>query len=159
GDGSDPILAVNRTNGHVYFTAVSSFSSNVVQFFKSIDNGRTFGTPVNAFPNLPVRDFLDKPWMTVDNAERRGNGTTYASATDFGDISIPLLVSASTSDGTSWQQQQLASGVVQGSNLVVDSNHQAYAFWWDENQAPTERILMKKSDNKGVFGSTATTVA
>jgi hypothetical protein len=24
GDGSDPILAVNRTNGHVYFTAVSA---------------------------------------------------------------------------------------------------------------------------------------
>ena len=59
GDGSDPILAVNRTNGHVYFTAVSAFSFNVVQFFKSADNGRTFGTSVNAFPNLLVSDFPD----------------------------------------------------------------------------------------------------
>jgi hypothetical protein len=160
GDGGDPLLAVNKTNGHLYFSTVGSsfFSTNVVQVFKSVDNGRTFGTPVNAFPNLPDSDFLDKPWMTVDNADGRGNGTIYVTANDFSDSDITLLVSESTSDGASWQQQQLASGAVEGSNVVVDSNHQAYAFWWDGNQA-AQRILMKKSDNKGVFGSTATTVA
>ncbi len=160
GDGGDPILAVNRGNGHVYFTTVGSFffSTNVVQFFKSTDNGRTFGTPVNAFPGLPDSDFLDKPWMTVDNSEGRGDGTVYVTATDFGDTSVNLLVSESKDDGATWQQQQLATGAVQGSNVVVAPNHKAYAFWLDSNQA-AERILMKKSDSKGVFGPTATTVA
>src|SRR5262249_32790058 len=122
GDGGDPLLAVNKTNGHLYFSTVGSsfFSTNVVQVFKSVDNGRTFGTPVNAFPNLPDSDFLDKPWMTVDNADGRGNGTIYVTANDFSDSDITLLVSESTSDGASWQQQQLASGAVEGSNVVVD---------------------------------------
>jgi hypothetical protein len=159
GDGSDPILAVNRTNGQVYLTAVSAFSFNVVQFFTSSDNGRTFGTPVNAFPNLPVSDFLDKPWMTVDNSEGRGNGTIYVTTTDFGDTSVNLLVSESKDGGATWRQQQLATGAVQGSNIVVGANHKAYAFWWDANQAPTERLMMRVSDNKGVFSSPATTVA
>jgi hypothetical protein len=157
GDGGDPILAVNKANGHVYFTTVSAFSFNVVQFFKSTDNGRTFGTPVNAFAGLPDSDFLDKPWMTVDNFDGRGNGTIYVTATDFGDTTTNLLVSESKNDGADWQQQ-LAEGNVQGSNVVVAANHKAYAFWLDTNQ-PTQRILMKQSDNKGVFGPTSTTVA
>jgi hypothetical protein len=143
GDGGDPVLAVNRANGHVYFATVGSafFSSNVVQFFTSTDNGRTFGAPVNAFPNTPDSDFLDKPWMTVDNSEGRGDGTVYVTATDFGDTSVNLLVSESRDDGATWQQQQLATGAVQGSNVVVAPNHKAYAFWLDGNQA-AERILM-----------------
>jgi hypothetical protein len=48
---------------------------------------------------------------------------------------------------------------VQGSNVIVAANHKAYAFWWDGNQAPTERIMMTKSDSKGVFSPTPTTVA
>jgi hypothetical protein len=158
GDGSDPILAVNRANGNVYFTAISAFSFNVVQFFTSTDNGHTFGPPVNVFPNVPVSDFLDKPWMTVDNGEGRGKGTIYETATDFGDTSINILVSESRDNGITWQQQQLASGFVQGSNVVV-ADHKAYAFWWDDNQAPTERIMMKRSDSNGVFNTTPTTVA
>jgi hypothetical protein len=160
GDGGDPILAVNRTNGHVFFTTLSYFFDNFVQVFKSTDNGRTFGTPVNAFPDVSVNDSLDKPWMTIDNFDGRGNGTIYVTATDF-DFTTPdinLLVSESTNDGATWQQQSLAEGAVQGSNVVVDNNHQAYAVWWDGNQA-NQRIQMKKSDNKGVFGATATTVA
>jgi hypothetical protein len=130
-----------------------------VQFFKSTDNGRTFNTPVNAFAGLPVSDFLDKPWMTVDNFDSRGNGTIYVTTTDFGATSINLLAAESRDDGATWQQQPLAEGAVQGSNVVVAANHKAYAFWWDGNQAPTERIMMNRSDNKGVFGSTPTTVA
>jgi hypothetical protein len=160
GDLGDPILAVNNATGHVYLTTIASplFTTNAVQFFTSTDNGRTFGTPVNAFPNLPFNDFLDKPWMTVDNSEGGGNGTVYVTATDFGDTSVRLLVSESKNDGADWRQQQLAEGNVQGSNVVVAANHKAYAFWWDGNQA-TERIMMKKSDNKGEFGSSSTTVA
>jgi hypothetical protein len=158
GDGGDPMLAVNQTNGNVYLTTLDFFGDPVVQFYTSTDSGRTFGAPVNAFPNLPVNDFLDKPWMTVDNSEGRGNGTIYVTATDFGDTSINLLVSESKDNGATWQQQQLAQGAVQGSNVVA-ANHKAYAFWWDANQSPTERIMMTKSDNKGEFGSTATTVA
>jgi hypothetical protein len=41
GDGSDPILAVNRANGNIYFTAISAFSEDVVQFFTSINNRHT----------------------------------------------------------------------------------------------------------------------
>jgi hypothetical protein len=97
--------------------------------------------------------------MTVDNFDGRGNGTIYVSATDFGPSSTTLLVSESTSGGTPWQPQQvLADGAVQGSNVVVARNHKAYGFWWDGNQA-TERIMMKQSDNKGVFGPASTTVA
>jgi hypothetical protein len=153
---------VNKANGHVYLTTLSAFSNNVVQFFTSADNGRTFGTPVNAFPNLQptgFTNFLDKPWMTVDNSEGRGQGTIYVTATDFEDTSLNLLVSESRDEGASWQRQQLAQGDVQGSNVVVAANHKAYVFWWDGNQAPTERIMMTKSDNKGVFDSAPTTVA
>jgi hypothetical protein len=159
GDGGDPILAANRTNGNIYLSTLSFFLDNGIQVFTSTDNGRTFGAPVNAFPSVSFTDFLDKSWMTVDNFAGRRNGTVYVTATDFGPTSTTLLASESTSDGTTWQpQQQLADGNVQGSNLVVSRNHKAYAFWWDGNQA-TERIMMKSSDTKGVFGSTSTTVA
>jgi hypothetical protein len=98
--------------------------------------------------------------MTVDNFDGGGNGTIYVTATDFGATSISLLASESTSDGVTWQpQQQLAEGAVQGSNIVVARNHKAYAFWWDANEFPSERIMMKSSDAKGVFSSTATAVA
>jgi hypothetical protein len=159
GDGGDPSVAVNRANGDVYLTTLGAFDFNTVQFFKSTDNGRTFTGPVNAFPNTPFTEFLDKSWMTVDNFNGRGNGRIYVTATDFGDTNVNLVLSESTDGGNTWQQQQsLADGAVQGSNIVVARNHKAYAFWWDGNQA-SQRIMMKKSDNKGVFDSAESTVA
>jgi hypothetical protein len=156
GDAGDPVLAVNKGNGHVYFSALALNSGNVVQFFKSTDNGHTFGSPVNAIPGISSRDVLDKDWMTVDNFS--GKGTIYVSATDFGPFSTSLVVSESTNDGGRWRGQRVATGTVQGSNVVVGADHSAYVFWLDGNQA-SERIMMKKSNTSGLFKTSALKVA
>lgn len=155
GDAGDPVLAVNHTNHEVYLTTLALSAGNVIQFFKSTDGGHTFGAPVNAFPR--VGGFLDKEWITVDNFAGTGNGKIYASTTSFG-ASARILVSSSVNDGVNWAPQPVANGTVQGSNVVVGSDHAAYVFWLDGNQA-SRRILQKKTDSRGRFGRTSTLVA
>jgi hypothetical protein len=93
--------SVYSTDGGKTFTdadLLSTFTTNF-PFFTSTDNGHTFGTPVNAFPNLQPAGFtnpLDKLWMTVDNLGGRGNGAIYVTATDFADTTTTNLFFAST---------------------------------------------------------------
>src|SRR5262249_53050022 len=154
GDAGDPVLAINHTNHEVYFVTLSLNAANVMQFFKSTDGGHTFGAPVNAFKGLG--GFFDKPWMTVDNFAGTGNGKIYVSQTDFG-ATASIFVATSSNDGGSFRFQRVASGTVQGSNLVVTSDHVAHVFWLDGNQS-TQRILTKKTNTRGQFGRTSTLV-
>src|SRR5262249_24431922 len=144
GDAGDPVLAFSNSAGAVFFSTLSFNVSNVIQVFKSTDNGVTFGAPV-AGATGAATDTLDKEWITTDNFSGRGGGNIYLTYTDFGLTSTTIKFSRSTNGGSKFRSgPRLASGTVQGSNVVVGTDHSVYVFWLDGNAA-SERILMEKS--------------
>src|SRR5689334_10327691 len=52
GDAGDPVLARDATTGAIYFATLSFGSTNVIQIFKSTDNGASFAPPVNGDPGF-----------------------------------------------------------------------------------------------------------
>jgi hypothetical protein len=158
GDAGDPSLAFSSSAGALFFSTLGFSSSNVIQVFKSTDNGQTFGPPVAGATGGSF-DQLDKEWMTVDNFSGRGGGNIYLTYTDFGLFSTSIKLSRSTNGGSSFRAgPTLASGTVQGTNVVVGTDHSVYVFWLDGNAA-SERILMKKSTSQGRSFGSAVTVA
>jgi hypothetical protein len=158
GDAGDPVLAFSNSAGAVFFSTLSFNVSNVIQVFKSTNNGVTFGAPVAGATGGPF-DTLDKEWMTTDNFSGRGGGNIYLTYTDFGLTSTTIKLSRSTNGGSSFRSPvTLATGTVQGSNVVVGTDHSVEVFWLDGNAA-SERILMKKSTNQGKSFGSAVTVA
>src|SRR6516164_7245717 len=83
GDAGDPSLARDNVSGKIYFATLGYSNGNVIQVFRSTDNGATFGAPVNAAPGFSSLNQLDKEWITVDNASGSGQGNDYATFTDF----------------------------------------------------------------------------
>ena len=81
GDAGDPVLARNTTTGRIYFSTLGFTSGNVIQMFRSDDNGVTWMAPVNAAPGGASED---KQWITVDNFAGAGNGNVYMLSRRFG---------------------------------------------------------------------------
>jgi hypothetical protein len=164
GDAGDPSLAANSSNGNVYFSTLGFSSSNVIQFFKSTNNGTSFSAPVNAAPGFSSSNVLDKDWTTVDNFTGTGNGniyTTYNDFTNFGFTDNGIFLSRSTNSGSSFTKigKITTSGNnVEGSNVVVGKDHAVYIFWWDANSS-SEQIKVRKSTNQGLTFGSITTVA
>src|SRR5207248_3024559 len=52
GDAGDPAMARDNASGKIYFATLGYSSSNVVQVFRSADNGATFSAPVNGAPSF-----------------------------------------------------------------------------------------------------------
>jgi hypothetical protein len=158
GDGGDPSLAVDQVHGVTYFSTLSFTSVNRIQVFKSTDGGNTFAAPVNAFPGTPTFNQLDKDWLTVDNFAGKGQGAVYATTTSFGSTTS-ILFSRSFNQGKFFgplHGHVIASGVVQGSNVVVGPDHSIYVFWLDQTSG--SQIKMSKSTDFGTTFSTPTTV-
>jgi hypothetical protein len=154
GDVGDPGLARDNTSGTIYFSTIP-FSGNGVQVFRSTDNGSSFSKPVVAGKTIGGPD---KPWITVDNASGTGQGNVYVTVTSFTATTNIYLV-RSTNGGSKWGSPvTIASGIVQGSNVVVGSDHAVYVFWLDGN-GTQERILVKKSTDQGQTFGAAVTVA
>jgi hypothetical protein len=155
GDGGDPVLARNNASGATYLATLSFLGDNI-QFFTSTNNGATFGAPVNSSPGIVG---VDKPWLTVDNFTGPGQGTIYQTLTSFGS-STSIVLTRSTNGGTTWGPNggvTLATGTVQGSNVVVGPDHSVYVFWLDQNSGT--RILMRRSTDHGQTFGAAVTVA
>lgn len=74
GDAGDPVLARHEATGAIYFSTLQ-FSGSGIQVVKSIDDGLSFGTPVNGAPG--TIGMQDKDWITVDNFAGAGNGNVY----------------------------------------------------------------------------------
>lgn len=157
GDAGDPTLARDSSNGNVYLSTLT-YSSAGIDVFKSTDGGQTFSLPVNSAPG--VSGELDKSWLTVDNYSGAGQGNVYQTFTDFG-TTTSIYLTRSTDGGSSWGPNRgvlIASGIVQGSNVVVGPDHSVYVFWLDDNQS-AYRILMRKSSDDGLTFAPAVTVA
>ena len=117
----------------------------MIPVFRSSNNGVTFNAPVNATPGYVTNgDFLDKPWMAVDNGSGAGQGNVYVVWRHFpfsGSGSIRFT--RSTDGGSTWGPNLgteivlAAAGSVQGPNVVVGSNHNVYVFWYDQITSTT----------------------
>jgi hypothetical protein len=160
GDVGDPVLARDNVKGNIYLSTLSFSGSNRLQLFTSTNNGASFGAPINAAPGLASSDFVDKPWLTVDNASGLGQGVVYATYTDFGLRSTTIRFQRALPGGATFAPSggtQIASGVVQGSNVNVGTDHSVYVFWLDQTSGSKIKVV-KSTNHGGTFG-TATTVA
>src|SRR5204862_2501333 len=63
GDAGDPSLARDNVSGKIYFATLGYSAGNVIQVFRSSDNGATWSAPVNAAPGFASGVTLDKEWL------------------------------------------------------------------------------------------------
>jgi hypothetical protein len=159
GDAGDPSLARDNVSGKIYFATLGYSNGNVIQVFRSTDNGATFGAPVNAAPGFSSLNQLDKEWITVDNASGSGQGNVYATFTDFSNGGLTdsgIFLTRSTDGGNTWSTP-LSLGGSQGSYVTVGPDHSVYVFFLSAGSP--EKILMRKSTNNGTSFGSAVTVA
>jgi hypothetical protein len=152
GDGGDPVLAYDNVTGRIYLATLSYSSENVVNIFRSDDNGATYSAAVNGAPSSGAS--WDKEWLTVDNFPGPGQGNVYLVARDFGS-GDGIYLTRSTDGGATWGPTggtliaAAGSGNVQGAWVTVGPDHAVYVFWFD-NSTSTQRIKMRKSVDQGV---------
>ncbi len=152
GDAGDPVLARNTTTGRIYFSTLGFTSGNVIQMFRSDDNGVTWMAPVNAAPGGSSED---KQWITVDNFAGAGNGNVYMLSRRFG-AGPGIYFFKSTDNGATFGPSggtSIVSGF-QGAFIEVGPDHSVYAFWWNGTT-----LQMRKSTDQGATFAAAVTVA
>ena len=163
GDAGDPVLARHEATGAIYFSTLQ-FSGSGMPVFKSIDDGLSFGTPVNGAPG--TIGMQDKDWITVDNFAGAGNGNVYLVWRDFGPGN-GIKFSRSTDGGASFGPSGgiLIAGAgafnVQGAFVMVGPDHALYVFWLDQSagSATPNIIRVRKSTDQGVSFGAAMNVA
>jgi hypothetical protein len=154
GDLGDPVLARDSSSGTIYFgTLTFPPNDNVIQVFRSTDNGATFLPPVNGAPGKS--GMQDKDWITVDNFSGSGNGNVYLVEADFVIPNNPGIYLFRSTDGGATFGPSGGTFIVspgQGAFVTVSPDHSVNAYWWD-----TTGIRVRKSTDQGVtFGSTVT---
>ena len=164
GDAGDPVLARDNVSGTIYLSTLPNSGSRI-QVFRSFDNGATFTVPVNGAPGFTGGDFLDKPWIAVDNFSGTGQGNVYLVFRNFfgggvGSRPNGIYLTRSQDGGATWGLMNggfsIAPDSVQGAFVAVGPDHALYVFWYDGNISPRQ-IRMRKSTNFGVgFGPTIT---
>src|SRR5947208_2604909 len=129
GDAGDPALARDNVSGKIYFATLGYSSSNVIQVFRSTDDGATFSAPVNGAPGFASGVQLDKEWITVDNAPGAGQGNVYLVFTDFPNLFTDngVYLTRSTDGGNTWSAP-LSLGGSQGGYVTVGPDHSVYVF-------------------------------
>src|SRR5262249_49424495 len=139
-----------------YFATLGYSNSNVIQVFRSTDNGATFAAPVNGAPGFSSSHQLDKEWVAVDNASGSGQGNIYLTFTDFnfGFQDNGIYLTRSTDGGNTWSAP-LSLGGSQGSYVTVGPDHAVYVFYLNSSN----QIQMRKSTNQGQSFGSAVTVA
>src|SRR6266487_7090030 len=152
GDAGDPVLARDSTSGRIYFATLGFTNSNVIQVFRSTDNGATWLAPVNGTPGGSSED---KEWITVDNFPGAGNGNVYLVSRRFG-AGPGIYHFRSTDGGATWGPSggtPIVSGN-QGAFVTVSPNHSVHVFWY----AGTT-LQVRKSTDQGVTWNAPSTVA
>ena len=158
GDAGDPALARDNVSGQIYFATLGYSSSNIIQVFRSTDNGATFSAPVNGAPGFASGVTLDKEWIAVDNAAGAGQGNIYLTFTDFPNLFTDngIYLTRSTDGGNTWSTP-MSLGGSQGSYVTVGPDHTVYVFYLAAGSP--EKIMMRKSTDQGVTFGAAVTVA
>lgn len=168
GDGGDPVLARSGSTGTVFLATLQSNRNAGINVHRSTDGGATFATTANAAPGFQGYDFLDKPWLTVDNFAGGGSGNAYMIFRNFqgqhpdarlgaglGSLPNGIYFTRSTNDGVTWEPAggtQLAA-VGQGANVAVGADHAVYALWRDSGTVPPQISLRKSTDQGATFGA------
>jgi hypothetical protein len=163
GDAGDPVLARHDATGATFF-ATLQFSGSGIRVFKSVDDGLTFGPPVNGAPG--TTGMQDKEWITVDNFPGAGNGNVYLAWRDFG-AGNGIKFTRSTDGGATFGPSGgvLIAGAgsfnVQGAFVFVGPDHAVYVFWLDQSAGSgTNNIIrFRKSTDQGVTFGPAVNVA
>jgi hypothetical protein len=169
GSAGDPVLARDTLNGRVYLATLFMRGSGI-NVFRSSDDGVSFGAPVNAMPGLQQPsgglDFMDKPWIAVDNFPGTGRGNVYVVARNFAAgtgaaARAGVTFTRSIDGGSSYFPNPgviLAapgSGNVQGAWVTVGADHAVYVFWLDQSAGAGTRLIVRvrKSTDGGItFG-------
>jgi hypothetical protein len=187
---SDPVLARSSRTGTIFLSSIGLDSTYVnptppppilqsgnetVSVFRSLNNGASFQDPVKGMPGFVANvDYMDKPWIAVDNFPGPGYGNVYL-VTDHAQQLVPdgpatfdMLLTRSTDDGLTWgpvRGTRIMSDVYGnffGPNVTVGPDHAVYVFWWQytDTKWPFNHgsILMSKSTDGGVTFSDPVTV-
>jgi hypothetical protein len=143
GDAGDPVLARNNTTGRIYFATLGSTNPDVIQVFRSDNNGASWQAPVNGTPSGSSED---KEWITVDNFPGSGNGNVYLVARNFG-AGNGIYFTRSTDDGTTFGPNggTLIVAGNQGAFVTVGPGHVVYVFWY-----AGATLQVRKSTDQGV---------
>jgi len=160
GDAGDPVLARDNTSGVIYFATLGFTTDNVIQVFRSTDNGATWLVPVNG---VPGGNSEDKEWITVDNFPGTGQGNVYLVSRRFSGSPQGVNFYRSTDGGATFGPiggTPIASGVpnnVQGAFVTVRPDHSVLVFWYDSTAF--SGLKARKSTDQGVtFGAPVTVV-
>jgi uncharacterized repeat protein (TIGR03803 family) len=165
GDAGDPVLARDELTGSVFLATLCDAGS-CVEVFRSSDNGSTWAAPVNAAPGFGGGDFLDKPWIAVDNsamAQQRAVYVVFRNFSGGGGGSKPngIYLTKSIDGGSTWGpvggRLVVPADSTQGAWVVVDSHtHKVHVFWHeckDENNQPCGHMSMKRNNKIKVASS------
>ncbi|MBI5863348.1 MAG: exo-alpha-sialidase [Planctomycetes bacterium] len=124
---SDPVLAAD-TSGVFYYSSLKQTFE--VDFFKSNDGGRTWGSPIPAFGG-------DKQWFTIDTTGGIGNGNLYMCWSQYAGCCGTNVFTRSINAAATWSTPQaLPRGHVfgtldvgpNGDLFIVGSNANAYGI-------------------------------
>jgi Putative Ig domain/Proprotein convertase P-domain len=165
GDSGSAVLARDNSSGTIYLATLGFLSGQMIPVFRSFDDGLSFNNPVNSTPGyMGSGDFLDKPWITVDNFSGIGQGNVYVVWRHFpftGNGTIRFT--RSTDGGTTWEPNlgteivQATTGSVQGPNVISGSNHNVHVFWYDQTTT-THQIKVRTSVDQGLSFNSAVVV-
>jgi hypothetical protein len=164
-DGTDPVLARDNTSGQansgrVYFVTLGTGPN--ISVFRSDNGGQSFLAGVNGMPGFGGGDFVDKPWIAVDNSAGTGQEDVYLAARNFagggvGSLPSGVYVNRSIDGGATWGQNGgvRLSNTGQGAFVAVGPDHSVYVFWLDSTSGFLPwRIMMSRSVDLGVTFST-----
>src|SRR2546425_4747789 len=145
--------------GNAYIACLGfsrSTSDNVVAVSKSVDGGRTWGTPTLVADTTP-NVFHDKPYIAADMSPGpwRGNvyvtWTRYLSDSSGNYIESPIYFSRSINRGLTWSPERDITGTGfkydQGSQPAVGPWSELYVSW--VSYGGGERVVLAKSTDGG----------
>ena len=148
GDAGDPTMARDNATGRIYFATLGYSNANVLQVFRSDNNGVTYAAPVDGAPGYTSGHFLDKEWIAVDNSGGASQGDVYLSYTDFTSVDNGIYITHSTDHGNTWSSP-VAIGGSQGSYVTVGPDGSVYVFYYNGSNI----AFRKSTDGGNTFGA------
>jgi hypothetical protein len=130
GDAGDPVLAVDRASGAVYFAGTSERHPEAykgIPLWKSTDQGSSFTRLADVFQNTAGTDY---PWIAVDDWPGTGQHDVYMALFQ----PTPLTFTVSYDGGNNWATaRELTSNPnARSPQIAVGANHVLYAVWQND---------------------------
>ena len=159
GDAGDPVLAIDRASGTIYYVGTSErYYSRGVPFWKSLDRGASFSRCPTIQTNITGSDY---PWIAVDDWPGTGQHDLYlVIGGSYTNSYGPLWLTVSTDgSGTSWSTPtRIGSANAWMQQMVVGSDHVAYAAWKNDISSTSFSLETCAVSNRGASVSTNRTI-